>query len=1389
MAPSPPLDSAVLIPMKLDAFILNKKVCSGGEHEAKIAPITQPNYTHLRYQKRYLAPDVLRHVDLHSSTPASSNSRFTNLGTKVPHANRQGVYLHWIVPRPYRTAVGRTEEPKDPNEKKKDGEEKVDVTAVEYFEVPVRWLVLRKLDTESTVPKLSEELAKKNKWRGWVIESNRKFEIDELKADVDLQVDVSPYTTAVDDGDVTKIAIDISKQAEIFIGAKFEAKGWKEKTGVKRVPLNVFNSSNQLFADYQPHNTNVFSMVDKVEYLDAKNNPQRFTHAKASYYVLGWHDDKAKDLFNLETSHTDAKTRGKQVESLRMAINDLPNEEYKAWRESTLPSSSLCHGAMYDVVWDNEKKPDYVPADDACKNLMESPIAVGTTPMDAIMAYVKGHNTTSTGPIHDLETNLLKLQSLLIDRDEGVEPQRRALNILTNLNFQRVEGGKQYFLAAPKEQDAAGVMKESTTYVPVQEDKDAVQDFNKSQRQLDAQERIFRKRQWDLFAAWWKFLTDIDAKEDNPLQKHQKSRTDLTTFLQGLNKKKTSAFAELFDKTKKFQKTQDGVSQPFFQNGDPTVLTAGVKAAWPTDFLENLQVRLRNQVVGAFKEGTQVEVKLDDDVDDLVKTIPYRFLSDARFLINEFINNQTDTTTPEKPVLPPLYHDTKTHPGNPKIAVRWRDRWHDTQAWFPLFLEWEVDYVHLKYDLWKMDDGEKTADQRADGKVRYRVDKAEVSDPDIDGTRRISGRVLLLPQPVFSLKSKIKQLFADTPSGVLEEALLNDEEKKLEDEKRKVALKKKQDAILDTIDEMGLLSSPLAGFTSHLLTRLDGTHVKPTYRQPPIKGQKGQVPKAIGQAREVAKDAGYVDLDLEYMGLETDLTPYGTTLSFDHEAPSPFKPVTHGQFRFRKFNIIDKFGQAIHALDPTNVVDPQALQPFTSEYYTPQQLLKRKAPDTKPADGVKPKVDYSKYEFIQVPPQINQPARLNAHFVTLKTRPHGRHEVENYWEPVGEWDSPIWGWVVINYANYGLQFFLSDGTFYREVRLGGPKGSQESPKWLPGPPNPDELVDAKQLQKLIDELGDAEYLARFIEMINLAMKKMLPAPGAYAEFMSALIGHPLALVNMGWSLELATEALQSQSSISNPYITKLLTPPAGGSADPARLYKFPLKLGDGMKNYDGLLGYWKSCGIDDHDMIAGDSLDLKKLYTFHYTQRPTYTKNQVVPIDASQHTPLYPYWENPDDYTQPLNYHVANCKKMAVFGAIVDPFTPVHGYTGSVLPVRELKLAPWTWQRAFEKMNVFFHMGPMLVTQDVPEHHAPAQGGGAALSGEEKKYEVKIPALATAKWEWLQPYPKEGGTQLEEWIEYEHFDVGAMEEKIMFEETRSVAIEGYLQVKKQAKAA
>src|SRR5690242_17655436 len=98
--------ATVCVPMKVDAFVLNQKVAD--DPGAKISPVTQPNYTFLRFDHQVIQSDILDPIDLHYTYPHENNSRVTDLGTGKPLQNRFGVYLSWILPRAYRSGIAAT---------------------------------------------------------------------------------------------------------------------------------------------------------------------------------------------------------------------------------------------------------------------------------------------------------------------------------------------------------------------------------------------------------------------------------------------------------------------------------------------------------------------------------------------------------------------------------------------------------------------------------------------------------------------------------------------------------------------------------------------------------------------------------------------------------------------------------------------------------------------------------------------------------------------------------------------------------------------------------------------------------------------------------------------------------------------------------------------------------------------------------------------------------------------------------------------------------------------------------------------------------------------------------------------------------------------------------
>ena len=273
---------------------------------------------------------------------------------------------------------------------------------------------------------------------------------------------------------------------------------------------------------------------------------------------------------------------------------------------------------------------------------------------------------------------------------------------------------------------------------------------------------------------------------------------------------------------------------------------------------------------------------------------------------------------------------------------------------------------------------------------------------------------------------------------------------------------------------------------------------------------------------------------------------------------------------FTKLNIVDKFGQAICAIDPAprdRSAPVPTVSPCLSDTHFPGTLNDVSPSDSKArANTVIAASDYNACPFVQLTPAINQPARLNASFV---------HKVSGNWKITSEWENnAIWGWLVINYPEQGLQIYQANGTFYREVRKGGPSRTETGLKWLPFDPPPDSSPST-QLEALIQCLRNPDYLQGFFDVINESTgPNSAHPPDAYATYSSAIIGKPLALVNFGLSLELAGKENLNWSRVNLSDTDRHLLKPDGGSFAPgdAGSYTFPVKIGDRDRTFDGLIG-------------------------------------------------------------------------------------------------------------------------------------------------------------------------------------------------------------------------
>ncbi|KAI2780786.1 hypothetical protein F4815DRAFT_469100 [Daldinia loculata] len=1392
---------ALLVPMQLDAFVLNKAVCGTGDEgdtSAHICPITQPNYTFLRLKNFLIQSDIQNHADLHNTAPAEVNSRMTDLGarpTPQPLRHRYGVYIHWTLPRFYRSGVASSETVPEVSRRQErlrrglkatpPGTEQPALTTPDFVQPPTRWVVVRRIDIDSIQPETAKSAFAGHEYEAWVVESDHLWSLDDIPLNVDLQIDLAPFVTGESGKDV-----NIEEQAEIFIGRKTPLAEWTPddpNSDVQPPNISLLRSGNQLFADFQMHNSNVFSILDNFEYADKSGKPQYLTHAKASYYLLGWHwKDDADPLWN----STKSTAHGASLESLFMKMkgaDENPND-WSDWLDDTSQLRTLCHGAMYDVIWDQDKKPTTTPADEYNARISDptqAAVSVGTTPMDALISYC--HARKGEGDIDKLEEDILALESLLLSRDDGVEAQREAKNTIYNWSFNRSPGGSRFHFSGEDE----------TGKQPVEPERPAVlklSELNQTQTLLDSCNTTIKQYRWDMFSLWWGFMSDVGNGEgssnESETEEYKKKVNALAEHISSLQgridqlQKKITDLLNPQDGSQNLLETAKAASKPvFYRANDPTVLIGGIPSGWPIDYLDKVAVRAPAQTIPA-NDASNLPAPLKDLSDLLKRQLPDILRVPASALLTEFyIIQQDDSDSSEPPAgtFYPQFHDPNTTVSDGSL----RDQWGDRQPWFPLYVEWETEYTHVPFNYWKLD--EHTARLSVNEMVRYGItvpstdgqeppplwqallDEQKDNGPD---TRVLSGRVLILPQPSFSLGAKIAQLFDNTPPDILDKYLSKEE----------------RDNLRENVSKLSYLSMPLSGFTNGIVTLAEGSHIKPEN-----KTIDSGIESSSAITAAVNEKAGLSEEHIELIQGESASTPYVALANFLDSAWCPFKPVTHGQFRFRKLNIIDKFGQALVPIDQNPQVNgPPPLYPCISDFYEPQTIEL----ECKHYANTVIKDSAAQCEFLQLPPQINQNARLNASFVKrIADDPDNEKEAfgalktlssdspgSATWRPASEWENPIWGWVITNYADYGIQLFLADGTFYREVRFGGPLGTLNAPKWLPFSPDKDTepTPETRQLDALVNKLVDRDYLHGFWTMITRAQETLSAAPNDYAQFLNSIVGKPLALVNTGWSLELDSPPLKNQSTRS-----KVKDPERDltNSTDDKDYYQFQVRLGDRDATYDGLVGYF------DTTAPGTDELNLDYIRTFFAPG-----DEEVVPLKPlnTDEYPLFtPFWEAPfptkpsySNPVEPADFDNRRNARMSVFGAIIDPFTPVHAYS-SFLPASELLLPSWTWQKAMNTMTAFFHAGPLtLPLSDVPPYD-PAQVLTTQNARDMPKRDLPLPSLGAGDWSWFEPYAVDGEGEGDGDTVFNPFGIEKRGDltKPGFQDGPYTAVEGFLQLR------
>ncbi|KAG8525204.1 uncharacterized protein KY384_008848 [Bacidia gigantensis] len=1187
--------TTVWVPMKLDAY-LN----SGPQYESQsdprerayLAPFNDPNFQGLQLDSRNLQNDIFEH---HKSAPYMGAVDRTR-----KQQRRQGVgrYLHWSLPKMYRVGLAAS----DSTDSKKSMTDQARLAGYPenniqpgqplFRPIPNRWFVWRtvrgargtkynnqiwiknKSDgterqytfydsnasefaavrdcfmVESVSSSYPTPFAKSLQRQAETIWSQTDFNLTQTQDRIrsitdqtaippteDIEVSATPFVNT---------SAPLSEQGQLFMGKASWINGppgWDgndNQPPSNPTPITVQRVGNPYFPDFQPQNSSVLSFFDD---LSVRGQDAVFCQGSISYTVVGYHTRTLDDPLFLDMNYDKGQTPQQRLDACSLKIDNQLNSDDTTWKDAALNPATqasmrtLCYGNMFNLTWSNPKseeavRADFVtPADVLQKSLVTShPVSVGTNPIDALFGWLRSTEDTGVKSTDDIKRSLLKIQTLVLDYNDNIDSQFSAEDLLATNNFVPSAGGAAWHFKAPDDSKVT-----TQPVIPTPQQALDLRTLNMIQSRLNAIIREQQRLKCELFCAWWTYVADKDNTQVSAfntainqvpdLQKRIKANADYKNGNVGAIATLNAAIAT---QKAKLGLLQVGQHPSFYIQRDPTLFLAGLSSKWPSDWDQNLQVRINPQnFMGGepmgfpkfprFQPSDMPTGKLPTALNDTISKI----ISEGEF---GSIGQVPFRSTP------------KYFGGQDTQSLR--------NGWFPLFIEWEAEYYHIPFDQWQF-----TA-RGKDARYGYGLTPdSNPADPNTQGDfRLLKGRCPILPQAGSILAATLKQIFSKDPDNPMSTS--------------------DRDNLIKQASSLDFLSSPMTGLTEQLVTCVQGLHtlpVKNTTSGPQM------LPGAPG-----ANIGFSAPEDFTVMAGATSKTPFASLVDIpaDPNKYSPFKPCIHGQLRFTKLNIIDKFNQIVQGIQTYSDLGkgigptPTPLFPCLGDSYSvdysndgssPKIVLPRQNGDTK-------------CPFIQLPPSINQNARVNAHFLTEDAAPT--------WRSLDEWENPVRGWLVINQANRSLQVFTFDGRFVREYAV-------ESKYPLKRPFAEDQtLLNSLDpvLKSFMTQFVRPGYLQGVFRTLTEVTEAIQATPSSYADSMLSVLGRPLALTTFGINLELAESPLKNKSTVANKVSPKDLTS-----------YNFGLKIGDKDNVYDGLYGYFTTAP----DLKNGVDVNWNDFYTYH----------------------------------------------------------------------------------------------------------------------------------------------------------------------------------------------
>lgn len=1025
-----------------------------------------------------------------------------------------------------------------------------------------------------------------------------------------------------------------------FVGQIVGLSNWAEPNP-PQLFLTAVAPGNNMFASFQPYCWNTLSFFDPLDGVAQQDT--------LSYFAAGWYSNQADDIIgswqNGSTFEAFLTKAGWQLAATGV--------DSATW--------GIYHSMVWGINWDiNGAAPGNMPAGSSVK------IALGNTSVDALSALI----TAQAQNNQNIDPSLL--QALQYGLLPGYDLPDAAFELEQQIEeswFGARYGGYAWEIVDTPVDPADGDPPPPISAEERNKEEVWLAALNQSQEAYDNAVRKLADMQWNLYQVWWKY----NYAQANGFTNPWPQGTTQQQFLDALNPSNSQGIlAQVYAQQQLVAQLaleiptgdtqtelQDNIAiyaqsknlpatrtlkqyarRPFNRSYDPVVLMQGLKNDTQLTPNKPLICRFRSQVVNGFVYNntniTLTQVQAAIPVPANMQAVPAQLIS----LLQEFF-----FLDPGNAAMVAKAALNTTDPAIiQQVAIAMTGGQHVLNICPDLDLEpWTQPWAPLVL-LWDI--------------VWYPInhDKAGVPLWTFDGneytwggtgfdntapTWEYQSMIFMTPQANFNFRAQMEKFIRENPDDTAVKAL--------------------EDFITQT-DSWDFLSQSLVGLTPSMTLRDPNPNVSVALDQQQYFSQ-------LTLSDLVGSNATYVSMP----GLSQPPP-------FQSWPPSGFQNWRAGQFLIRRLSVVDKFGQTCELItSETQMTTTPILAPSLQPQY--------------------PVISQQGYRFIQLPPRLLQPARLNLDFVSCAD--------DNKILGLSPGINPVCAWLLHNYLDESIACYDNTGNILGAVWIIVNDKQQQEVNWTPAPNSPitdisvminnpayPDLNHLGQMLQAMKELGPAA----FNSMLETLDKAAITIDGGQTTAdigMTLLAGRPVAMVRLRLQFELEGPV------ITDPSWRFTFNP----ATNPVTGYTFNVRMGEAAQRSDGLVGYFTGSNYDEF-----------------------YTPN--VPDQVPDPAYILPVATG-DSINLPFDGTTASFITM-----LMDPRAIVHATTG-ILPVISIGIPQEFVGSAFANMDLTFRVGPLM-----SDTINPAQ----VTEHDIRSVVMPRPSLKNGTWSWQQLELQDGWT-------------------------------------------